>query len=393
MDGSGASVTVLTCQRDAFSLPRDVHFLNCAYMSPLPKRVEMAGHAGIDRKRAPHDIRERDFFGDGDHVRQLFARLINAESPSRIAIVPSASYGLGVAMHNTRLAPGQNVIVAGEQFPSNVYGWRRLCAETGGELRTVARPTTVPLAEHWSAGIAGAIDDRTALVAIGAVHWTDGTRFDLQAIGERCRAVGAALVIDGTQSVGALPFDVRAVRPDALVVAAYKWLLGPYGIAVAYYSSRYDEGEPLEEPWIVRQGSDDFRQLVDYQDVYRPHAARYDAGGMANFITVPMVKAALELLHEWTVPAIQAYCVQLIEPVVQAAQQYGWDVEGPAGRAGHLLGVRLPAGTDFKALEHRLRERRVIVAMRGHSIRISPHVYNDEADIAALIQVLAEEIG
>ena len=131
-------------------------------------------------------------------------------------------------------------------------------------------------ARKWNERVLEAIGDDTAIVALCQVHWTDGTLFDLEEVGTRCREVGAALVVDGTQSVGALPFDVGRIRPDALVCAGYKWLMGPYSIGAAYFGPRFDGGTPLEEAWLAREGSDDFPRLVDYTDTYRPGAARYE---------------------------------------------------------------------------------------------------------------------
>lgn len=380
-------MVALGCQRAEFSLPDGLHYLNCAYMSPLSNRVEEAGLAGLRRKRDPTGIEPADFFEDGNRIRELFGRLVGAPA-DRIAIVPSASYGIAVAARNLAVGAGQNIVIAGEQFPSNVYAWHRRALESGAELRTVPRPQGPPWAAAWNAALCDAIDTATAVVALPEVHWTDGTRFDLAALGARAREVGAALVVDGTQSVGALPFDVQRVRPDALVCAAYKWLLGPYGIGVAYYGSRLDGGTPIEEPWIVRQGSEDFRRLVDYQDGYRAGALRYDAGGMSNFITVPMLRAALEQLLGWGVEAIQAYCARLVEPLIAEAERCGWAVERANGRAAHIVGIRLPGSLDLGRLQAVLRERRVVASLRGESLRVSPHVYNDAGDVAALLEAL-----
>ena len=90
------------------------------------------------------------------------------------------------------------------------------------------------------------------------------------ALRQRTHEVGAQLVIDGTQSVGALPINVQELQPDALICAGYKWLMGPYSIALAYYGPYFDQGEPLEEGWINRYGSEDFTNLVQYQDRYQP---------------------------------------------------------------------------------------------------------------------------
>lgn len=380
---------MLTCQKEAFSLPDGLHYLNCAYMAPLPRRVEAAGVAGLLRKRDPSQVRAEDFFEDSDRLRALFARLVGAPDPRDVAIVPSASYGLATAARNLRVGAGQNVVVLHEQFPSNVYVWRRLAGERGAEVRTVAPPEDGRArGRRWNERILEAIDARTAVVALGAVHWADGTRFDLDAIGRRARDVGAALVVDGTQSVGALPFDVARVQPDALVCAGYKWLLGPYSIGLAYYGPRFRDGVPLEENWITRRGSEVFSRLVDYDDGYQPGAVRYDAGERSNFILVPMLAAALELVLEWGAAAIQAYGASLVDGLLAEAQGLGYVVEDAAWRAGHLVGLRVPPRLDVDDLRSALAARRVSVSVRGSALRVAPHVYNDAADVAALREVL-----
>lgn len=212
----------LSCQKHLFSLPEGLHYLNCAYMSPLSKQVEAAGIAGMQRKRIPSNIQPSDFFTESDKVREHFARLIATSEPQRIAILPSVSYGMAIIAKNLPITPGQNIVVAHEQFPSNIYAWSRLI-EKGVILRTVEPiESIVGRGEGWNSRIIAAIDVDTALVALPHVHWTDGTRFDLVEIGRRAREVGAALVVDGTQSVGALPFDVQIIQPDALICGAYK---------------------------------------------------------------------------------------------------------------------------------------------------------------------------
>jgi selenocysteine lyase/cysteine desulfurase len=379
---------MLTCQRDLFSLTADGHYLNCAYMGPLPRSAQEAGIVGVRRKADPATITPADFFTEADVVRERFARLVNAPDPQRVAIVPSASYGLSTVARNTALRRGQNVVVLHDQFPSNVYPWRRLTRESGAELRTVAPPDGGARGAGWNERLLEAIDADTALVALPHVHWTDGTRFDLERVGERARAVGAALVVDGTQSVGALPFDVERIRPDALVVAGYKWLLGPYGVGVAFYGARYDGGVPLEENWINRRGSEDFSALVIYGDEYAPGALRYDVGGRSNPILLPMLSAALELLLEWTPAEIQSYCARLVAAPLERARELGFVVEAAAWRAAHLFGLRAPAGVTPQRLQAALAARSVHVSVRGAALRVSPHVYNDERDLDALIEAL-----
>ncbi|MEJ2504305.1 MAG: aminotransferase class V-fold PLP-dependent enzyme [Gemmatimonadota bacterium] len=253
---------MLRCQADEFSLPEGVHYLNGAYMSPLLRSVEEAGIAAIRRKRFPVDITPVDFFDPADAARERFARLVGATDPERVAILPAVSYGVAVAARNTPLAAGQNIVLVEGQFPSNALIWHRRARERGATVRTVPAPDRA----------LEAIDADTAVLAMAPLHWTDGTRFDLTALGHRAREVGAVFVVDGTQAVGAQPIDVAAVGVDALIVAAYKWLLGPYSLAFGWFGSRFDGGTPLEEAWLARTGSDDFRSLVHYVDEYRPAA-------------------------------------------------------------------------------------------------------------------------
>jgi len=379
---------ILSCQKRLFSLDEGVHYLNCAYMSPLLKSVETAGVAGIVRKRNPGVIQPHDFFAESDVLRQRFAQLINAPDPQRVALVPSASYGIAVAARNVSTRPGQHVLIAHEQFPSNVYAWQALRSQ-GVEVKTVMSPErTQGRARVWNERLLEAIDRDTAVVALGHVHWAHGTRFDLEAIGRRAREVGAALVIDGTQSVGALPFDVERVQPDALICAGYKWLLGPYAVGVAYFGPRFDGGEPLEQNWLLRLGSENFSRLVDYEDQYQPGAIRYDAGGRSNFILVPMLIAALEQILAWGVEGVQAYCRQLTQAFVTEARNLGYWVEEEGGRSAHLFGLRAPAGVDLAALAQALATKSIFVSVRGDFIRVSPHLYNDEQDFEALLDVL-----
>lgn len=382
---------MLSCQRSAFSLPADEHYLNCAYMSPLAQAVEAAGVAGIARKRVPSHLLPDDFFSETERARGLFARLIHAPDPSRIAIIPAASYGLAIAARNLPAAAGQNIVVTHEQFPANVHAWRRLSGTRGVELRTVRPPdATDGRGREWNVRLLEAIDRRTAIVALGHVHWTDGTRFDLEAVGRRARDVGAALVVDGTQSVGALPFDVEVIQPDAVVCAAYKWLMGPYSMGFAYFGPRFDDGEPLEETWMGRAGSENFKDLVNYRDEYQPGAVRYDVGERANFALMPMAIAGLELVLDWQPARVQAYTAALSAPLMERVRALGYAVEEADWRGAHLFGLRAPAWQDLTALNARLRARRVHVSLRGSAIRVSPHVYNDAADVEALADALAQ---
>ncbi len=379
----------LHCQREAFSIPSGHHYLNCAYMSPLSRRVQEAGAAGIRREALPYEIRSPDFFAECDQVRERFAALLGAPDPISIAIVPSASYAIAQVARNTPVARGQNIVTVGGQFPSNVYIWRRVASEVGAEVRAVRRPTdgTGPAAA-WSEAVVGAIDDATAVVAVESVHWTDGTRFDIGRIADRAHQCGAAVLVDATQSLGVVPFDFAAVRPDAVVCAGYKWLMGPYSIGAAYFGPRYERGTPIEESWLAREGSGDFRRLAEYRETYREGATRYDVGETANFVLMPMFRTALEEVLARGPARVEAYARALTGGLLQELHERSFGVAAADARVGHLFGLRMPAGTDVAAVSERLHERRVYVSVRGDAVRVSVHVYNDDEDVAALREAL-----
>ena len=380
----------MNCQKHLFQLPEGVHYLNCGYMSPLLKSVEEKGIEGMQKKRNPIDIQPADFFTGVVGVREKFGRMVNAD-PAQVAVMPSVSYGMGSVIRNIPYSRGKHALTLSEEFPSCYYTARRWCDENGAELRVVARKEDIPFkGEDWNERILEAINRDTAFVVMASVHWMNGTRFDLEKIGSRCREVGARFVVDGSQSVGALPIDVRACRIDALVCAAYKWLMGPYSTCLSYIHEDFNDGIPLEESWMTRPNSERFDRLTHYVEGYKPGAVRYDVGQSSNFILVPMLDEALRQLLEWGVAEIQEYTRLLGEPLIEYFIAQGVPVDREEYRAHHLLGLSLPDNTNGEALVRELQERKVYVSLRGSNIRISLHLFNNEDDVAELISALGK---
>lgn len=382
---------MLKCKQSKFSLPPNVSYLNGSYMSPMLKSVEKVGIKGLREKRNPTLMSPERFFTDSEILRQEFATLINAKDPRSIAIIASVSYGIATVAKNVRLESGDQIVVAAEQFPSNYYSWAKLAEENRAEVKAIAAPDTlINRGKIWNERILEAINSKTKLVALGNVHWADGTKFNLIEIRRRTKEVGALLIIDGTQSVGALPFDVQEIQPDALICAGYKWLLGPYSTAVAYLGEAFNNGKPLEENWINRLNSEDFSGLVQYQDKYQPGALRYDVGEHSNFILVPMLIKAISQLNKWKPANIQEYCTYLTTDPIQKLREKGFWIEDEDHRASHIFGIRLPQSIDIDKVKAALLKNKVYVSYRGSAIRVSPNVYNDEADLKKLVKVLSK---
>lgn len=383
---------MLTCQKDKFSLPVNEIFLNCATMAPLMKSTEIAGIEAIKVKSDPKRISQDTFFESNQTLKNSCAKLVNA-SADRIALIPAASYGMAIIAKNLAtkkgLKHGNHIILVQDEFPSDVYAWDEVCAHKGLRIRTIAPPDNMDdRGKVWNQRLIEAINTETCLVAISPVHWADGTIFDLKAIAHACKLNDALFVIDGTQSVGALPLDIQEIKPDALVCAGYKWLMGPYSCGFAYFGPYFDDGSPLEQNWINRVGSNDFKNLVNYQSKYRSGAWRYNVGEQSNFILNPMLNDSIENLMNWGIDNIQEYCKNLVAEPIQKLRNMGYWIENETFRANHLFGIRLPENADLANIQNKLVERNIHISVRGSALRISPHVYNDLADMEALVGAL-----
>ena len=377
----------LGSQRALFEIPDDVTYLNCASMSPQLRTVTAAGIDAVRAKASPWTLRADDWFVHAEPLRALFGRVIGADAES-VAIVPSVSYALAVAAANVPVRAGQSIVVLEREFPSGTYTWRELARRTGARIVTVTRES----GESWTDALIAALDENVALVAAPACHWTDGSLVDLERLAPAVRAVGAALVIDASQAAGAHPIDVATIQPDFLCAVGYKWLLGPYSLGYLYVAPKWHErGVPIEQTWMSRAGAEDFTSLVDYVEELRPGARRFDMGEFSQFTLLPMSVAALTQLLEWGVPNVAAGIGRLTSRIATEVVVLGCTVPKEEDRVRHIVGVRLPRGLPSGFTE-RLAEARVYVSVRGDSIRVAPHLYNDDRDVERFIAVLREAL-
>jgi selenocysteine lyase/cysteine desulfurase len=372
----------LGSQRELFEMPEDIAYLNCAYMSPQLRRAREVGEWAVSRKSRPWEVTPNAFFEDVEVVRALFARLVGGDADG-VAVVPSVSYGISVAAANVPVHEGEKILILEDQFPSNVYPWRELASRSGAKIVTVTRPEDY----DWTRALIEEIDTDTAVVAAPNCHWTDGSLVDLARVGERVREVGGSLVVDGIQSLGALPFEVSDVRPDFLIAASYKWLLGPYGVGFMYVDQKHRDGRPIEHNWINRRGSEEFSQLVDYEDAFQPGARRYDVGERSNFVLLPMAAEALRQLLDWGVENVSGTIGALTDLIEQKTEERGIATIPKKRRARHMIGLMLGPEPPHD-LATRLTAHNVFVSVRGESVRVSPHLYNTERDVDLLFEVL-----
>jgi selenocysteine lyase/cysteine desulfurase len=374
---------VLGPQREAFAVPPEIAYFNTATLSPQLHRVREAGEAALERRGRPWTIASDDWFSGAERLRTLFGELIGGDAEG-VALVPATSYGFAVAARNLALRRGERVLVLAEEYPSGIYTLRAAARASGAEIVTVHR---VP-GQTWADAILDVLDEHVGVVSAPNVHWTDGAWVDLETVSRRAREVGARLVVDGSQSIGAVPLDVATLRPDFVMSVGYKWLLGPMGVSYLYVAEEHRGGEPLEQNWIAREGSEDFARLVDYRDEYQPGARRFDVGQRTNFELLPMAIAALEQLHSWQVVRVAEALSRVTGTIAARATDLDLDPL-PAGQRGpHVLGVRLPESIRSDVVP-RLAAMDCFAALRGETLRIAPHLHVTDADVDRLMDALA----
>ncbi|MDP5140289.1 MAG: aminotransferase class V-fold PLP-dependent enzyme [Spirosomaceae bacterium] len=383
---------MLTCQKHLFSIEPGVHYLNNAAYGPLPNVTAAAAQIGIDKKVNPNLKKSSDHYETAERVRALVAEMIHAEHPHRIAIIPSVSYGLGVVAANLHrvkdIKNKTNFVLIESGFPNDSYAFERVCKQLNLHEIICEKPISNSVGKDWNEAVLNAISDKTAMVVLPHVHWIYGTIFDLEKIGKKCRQYGVLLIIDGTQSIGAMPFDNSKIQADAVICAAYKWLLSPYSIGFGYFGDFFDDGVPLEESWMNRTNSEDFGNLTTLVATYRPMAQRYNMGEFSQFIQLPMLEESLKLLLNLGVENIQEYAKGLTQKPLAELKQLGCIFESDEFRAGHLIGIELPTKVNINDLFTKLLEHQVFVSRRGNGFRISVNVFNDEADIAAFVDII-----
>ena len=379
----------MNCQIDKFIIEGNTTYLNCAYMSPMLKIVEEAGINGLKTKRAPHNILPEDFFSGVNALKKAFAKLINLDEHERIAISSSVSYGLANITNNIQLKESDNIILIGDQFPSNVYPWMELTKKYNANLKFINKPNSENNAGRaWNKKILNSINKQTKVVAMGLLHWADGTIYDIEKIRKKTKEVDALLIIDGTQSIGVMPFDIKETQPDALICAGYKWLMGPYGIGLSYYGPFFDNGKPIEESWINRKNSEDFSNLINYEDEYGEYARRYSVGQQSNFINISMLKAGIDQLNHWGIENVYKYIESITTPCFPLLNKKNTWYEDSKFRSSHLFGIR--PKKNLKKILEKIRENNIFISLRGDIIRVSPSVYNTKEDVQKLFKCISE---
>jgi selenocysteine lyase/cysteine desulfurase len=355
--------------RGLFPALERVTYLNSATTSPASVPV-LEALRRVQDEWASGEFSWQGWEAEAEETRELFGRLVGGRG-EHVALLGSVAEA--AATVGQSLQPPGRIVVGAREFQSNLLPWLAL-EQRGFDVVQIPPTDGVVRTE----ALVQAIDDDTALVAVSDVQSATGFRVHLEEIAAACKQHGARLFVDAIQSLGALRFVPGA---DYVAAHAYKWLLGPRGATWLWISpDRLEELTPLAPSWKTVS-----EPYVDYYGgpVELPlHARRVDIP--LAWQIWPAVLAALRTITSLDAAEVEAHCLSLARAFREEATSRGF----------RLVPEELPsqiqalAVGDPEALKQRLKEHRVIGAVRGDALRLGFHAYNDESDLATALEAL-----
>ncbi len=367
-------------QRELFPITRNYNFQNHAAVSPMSRRATDAVRKLLEESENSSYV-EGSPYKHAERVRAQLAKLINANS-DEVTFSKNTSDGVSMVANGISWNNGDNVVTTNVEFPANMYPWLAL-RPRGVQVRMVFEEEgRIPLERIFES-----IDGKTRVVAISSVEFASGFRTDLAALGAFCQSKGVLLFVDGAQTLGAFPIDVRAMNIDFLAAAGHKWLAGPEGLGV-FYVRRELQGHlrPTSIGWMSMKEPFNFDR---YHFEFADSARRYDSGGY-NLMGVYALGGALELVEEMGVDKIANRLLFLTDRLAAGVRRRGYRVisSRSPGEGSGVLSFFSDVHAPDPIRRHLQGEHRIVIAVRGGRLRASPHYYNSEREIDQLIEAL-----
>jgi cysteine desulfurase/selenocysteine lyase len=364
--------------RAVFPVTKHCAYLNHAAVAPLsdPVRAAMSKFIVDSSVIFGRECRYEHLSND---LRAVLAWLINA-APEEIAFMQNTGSGLNIVANALPLQEGDNVIFCDMEFPANVYPWVNLRLK-GIEERCIPNDRgglTVDALEKYA-------DAHTRVVTVSSVEFLTGFKSDLQALGTWCKEHEIYFVVDAIQSLGAASLDVRACHIDFLACGGPKWLMGPPGIGFVY--CRHDLLDGLTPPFAGSLSVVGWEDWRNYDFTFLPDARRFEIG-TENLVGQVGLLAAVRLLMEVGIPAIERWTLHLTDLLIEDLQQRGYAIASNLARKRRSAIVSFSVPGNVGEAFQKLADAKVVVSKREQYIRVSPHGYNTEDEIARVGQVL-----
>ncbi|MGH9676689.1 MAG: aminotransferase class V-fold PLP-dependent enzyme [Candidatus Acidiferrum sp.] len=361
-------------------------YLNMAANAPMPKVSLRAVQAALDWKKFPQRIPDAAYFDVPGRIRASIARLIGAKA-GEIALTTGASGGMTAVAYGLSWKPGDEILTAKGEFPLQYTTWKPMEEREGVKLKVIAPRERFITADDFIAGLT----PKTKLVSASMVRFDDGSLLDAARLAAACHAQGTLLLLDVSQSCGAIPFDVAQLGADFMICAGYKWLLGPFGTGFFWAKQEHiDAARPGPFYWMALEGMDSFSSMNLSDPKPTRSAKRWDTPETASYFNLSGLDASLEFVLKMGAETVARQNRNLIELLYARLPKDRCVPTSPLdpsrrGPYGCFAG-RTPEKTA--ELYERLKKENVFVAMREGNLRVSPHLYNTERDIDRLISVI-----
>ena len=385
---STIAISAQTNWRQEWFEIEDATYLNLASESPMPKVTLRAVQAALEVKKNPHHKGDSTFFEVPNRIRTSIAKLIGGK-PEEIAITSGASAGVAAVAYALTWKPGDEIITAKGEFPLQSATWKPMEEREGLKLKIVSPRERFITADDLIA----AMTPRTRLVSVSMVRYDDGSLLDAARVADACHKQGALLLLDASQSCGAMPLDVNQLGADFIVSAGYKWLLGPFGTGFFWTKSEHLANvRPGPFYWMALQGSENFSALNIEDAKPAANAKRWDAPESASYFNFNLVAldTSLEFVLRMGPELVAEHNRKLIELMSERLPKDRFVITSPLDPARRGSYGCFAARSKEKTAEvyQHLRKENVVVSLREGNIRVSPHLYNTERDIDRLISVV-----
>jgi cysteine desulfurase / selenocysteine lyase len=366
----------------------DATYLNFAAHAAIPRVALNAVQASVAAKRRPHIVDDQSFFSVARSLRQTLATLIGA-SEDDIALTSGAGAGLATIAYALKWSAGDEVIIAGGEFPAHYATWKPMEAREGIKVQI-----THPQVQFMQSGdLIAAMTPRTRVISVSHVRFDDGSILDASSLAAACKRNGTLLVLDVSQSCGAIPMDVRSLGADFIVCAGYKYLLSPWGTGFLWAKpENADLLRPGPYNWLS-QDVESFARL-NYVDP-RPARtlSRWDtaqASSIYNF-NLTVMEASARFVLNATPALIHDHNQSLISYFFERLPD-GYRLASPrqASHRGVFGCIEVGSRSDTESLYQTLRDEQFVVALREGKIRVAPHLLNSTQDMDRLLVSLAK---
>jgi selenocysteine lyase/cysteine desulfurase len=366
--------------RDRFPILQKKVYLNSCSQGALSIDVKQAYETYLrdwDEEGSPWEV----WLERGEAARQAFAGLVNAE-PNEVAVCTSVSAGVSALASALDFSGERNkVVVSDFEFPTIGQIWH--AQEPRG-----ARVVHVPAAGNIipTERFAEAIDERTKIVSITHICFRNGSRLDVPAIVELAHRHGALALLDSYQALGTFPIDVKALQVDFLTGGTLKYLLASAGLAYLYV--RQDLIPTLQPTTLGWFSQANIFAMDIYANTPAPSARRFEAGSPP----VPNIYAGLagiNLIQSIGLEQIETHLREITGAIKEGALRRGFTLVTPVDPARHGALITLRSH-NVTQLVKRLEEDGIITSSRDSNLRISPHIYNNLADVNRLMDCLTQ---